>query len=90
MSYNDKPFHLSNTSICQKQPHTEDSVTVPVWITQSSLDGLQALIRFIEGFERAGNGQVSGGHELVMFYRTLTHSITEADRKMKEQLNKSE
>lgn len=84
MSFNDRPFHLAELSMYVKQAHTEPSVTVPVWITQSTLDGLQALIRFHEGHLAAGKGMVSGSHELIMFYRTLVDSIRKAEEKFKK------
>jgi hypothetical protein len=77
MSFNDRPIHLLEYEhICKKEPYSEPSVTVPVWITQSSLDGLNALIRYCEGYEHNGRGRVSGGHELVMFYRQLQTAIS--------------
>jgi hypothetical protein len=80
MTFNDRPIHLLNYEhICKKEPHQEPSVTVPVWITQSSLDGLQALIRILEGMEKGGNGRISGSFELVSFYRTLQSSICNAN-----------
>jgi hypothetical protein len=75
MSFNDRPLHLSELSICKKMPHTEASVCVPVVVTQSALDGLQAMIRFCEGMEAAGKGRISGSFELIMFYRALCHDI---------------
>ena len=83
MSFNDRPVHLAELSICHRERSTEPSVIVPVWITQSSLDGLQALIRFHEGLLAAGKGMVSGSHELTMFYRTLVSSIRDAEEKAK-------
>jgi len=76
----DRPIHLLEYEcICKRQPYTEPSVTVPVWITQSSLDGLQALIRYCEGYEHNGKGRVQGSFELVMFYRTLKECISKAN-----------
>ena len=68
---NDRPIHLPPSTV----PHQEPSVTCPVWITQSNLDGLQALIKWLEGFESAGKGRVPGSFELISFYRTLCSSI---------------
>ena len=79
MSFNDRPIHLEGLAICKKRAYTEASVTVPVCITQSSLDGLQAMIRFCEGMEAAGKGRISGSFELVMFYRTLSTCIATAE-----------
>lgn len=62
-------------------PHTEASVTCPVWITQSTLDGLSMLNTWLEGFHGAGKGQVPGHHELVMFYRTLRSAVAEHYKK---------
>jgi hypothetical protein len=47
-----------------------------VRITQSSLDGLQALIQWCDGFKHR-HDVVPGSFELVMFYRELRHSIEE-------------
>jgi len=77
----DGPIHLAEFSICKKQPHSESSVTVPVWITQSSLDGLQALIRFTYGLRASGKGSIPGEFELIMFYRQLASAIRSADNK---------
>jgi len=80
MSFNDRPMHLGDLKICRKHAHTDNSVIVPVWITQSNLDGLQALIHVVEGMNRDGKGQLSGSFELVMFYRNLVNCIREAER----------
>jgi hypothetical protein len=77
---NDKPIHLSAYLICDKQPYAEPSVTVPIWVTQSSLDGIQALIRFCEGMNAAGHGEINGSFELVMFHRTLRGCIDKAEK----------
>lgn len=83
MSFNDRPIHLSQYSICSRQPNADDSVVVPVWITQSNLDGLQAMIQFCGGLEVAGKGRVPGSFELVMFYRQLQSAIRDAEEKAK-------
>lgn len=79
MTINDKPIHLAELEICKREPHSEPSVNVPVWITQSSLDGLQALIQFCNGAEHSGGGRVPGSFELIMFYRTLGSCIRKAN-----------
>jgi hypothetical protein len=57
-------------------PHSQPSVTVPVWITQSSLDGLNTLITYCEAIERHGNnGSVPGLFDTIMFYRTLYQAV---------------
>ena len=84
MSFNDRPIHLSDLKICKKEPHSEPSVTVPVWITQSNLDGLQAVIRVIEGMERSGQGRISGSFELTMFYRQLCSAISKAEQQVED------
>lgn len=76
---NDPPIHLAQYQICDKRPHSEASVNVPVWITQSSLDGIQTMIKFCDGLQRGGNGTVPGSFELVMFYRTLRGAIDKAE-----------
>lgn len=73
---NDRPIHLP-----------ERSVTCPVWITQENLDGLQALIKFLEGYEAAGKGTVSGSFELTMFYRQLRDAISEHYTKIRAESN---
>jgi len=49
-----------------------------VWLTQSSLDALITIIHYFEGVAGAGKGQVSGSHELIMFYRTIVSSLEDA------------
>jgi len=75
----DAPLHLSELSICKRSPYSEASVTVPIWVTQSSLDGLQSMIRVCEGLEASGHGKLSGSFEIVMFYRTLCDCIRKAE-----------
>jgi hypothetical protein len=58
--------------------HTEASVTVPVWIRQSSLDGICDLIAWCDGFRDAKGGTIPGAFELVMHYRTLISCINDA------------
>lgn len=79
MTINDKPIHLAEFEICKREPYSEPSVKVPVWITQSSLDGLQALIQYCNGVEASGKGRVPGSFELLMFYRTLGSCIRKAN-----------
>ena len=67
----DRPIHLPPSSV----PHLEPSVTCPVWITQSSLDGMLMLLTFCQGMEAAGKGRIDGSFELTMFYRTLRSAI---------------
>ena len=76
----DRPIHLAELTICHRDDHTEASVNVPVWITQSSLDGMLEVIKFLEGFRMGGNtGDIPGTFDLVMFYRTLKESIRNAE-----------
>lgn len=80
MTLNDAPIHLTNYKICKKSAHTEAQVTVPVFITQSNLDAIQALIKWIAGFQAGGNrADVPGGFELMMHYRSLASAIVEAE-----------
>ena len=58
--------------------YTEASVTVPVWVRQSSLDGICDLIAWCDGFRDAKGGTIPGIHELIMHYRTLTSCISSA------------
>jgi hypothetical protein len=80
----DRPIHLAGLSITKKAPHTEDSVTLPIWITQSTLDGLFELMRFLGGMHVGGLGQIPGEFELIMFYRTIHNAIYEAERTQPE------
>lgn len=55
-----------------EDPHHEPSVVLDkVWIPQSHLDGLNALLHFLDGMERGGQGRVPGKFELVMHLRGL-------------------
>ena len=58
--------------------HTEASVTVPVWIRQSSLDGICDLLAWCDGFQDAKSGTIPGQFELVMHYRTMIDCIGKA------------
>jgi len=69
----DPPLHLPPST----QPHTEASITCPIWVTQSNLDGIQALMQWCEGFEASGKGRVPGSFELTMFMRTIKRNIRE-------------
>ena len=75
----EKPIHLIRTEE-QKSTWQEASVKVPVWITQSSLEGIEQLIAWADGFESAKGGQVPGKFELVMFHRTIRANIIEAKK----------
>ena len=71
-SFNDRPIRLPK----HPDPYQEPQCTIPIWITQSNVDGMQALIQWIDGFQRAGHqGNVPGGHELIMFYRTIASAV---------------
>lgn len=80
----DRPTHLSELSICKRAEMTEPSVTVPVWIRQGSLDGMLAVMNFLDGFVAAGKGIPPGYHELWSFYRTLQSCIREAEAEAKK------
>lgn len=70
-----------------KDPYTEPSITVPVWITESSYKGLYTLINWLKGFDagQAGRvGAVPGEFELVMFFREITSKINAANKAAKE------
>jgi len=83
----DRPIHLRKFEhICTPRPNTDDSVVVPVWLTQSNLDGLYTLIQFFNGLGAAGQGRVDGTFELTMFYRQLQSAISEANNKAKPTL----
>jgi hypothetical protein len=82
LSYNERPFHLAELAMYKHKPggYAEPSVTVPICVTQSALDGLNTLIRLLEGYQLAKSGQIPGHFELIMFYRTLTGSIHAANQ----------
>ena len=76
----DRPIHLHHyKNIVRDMPHHDPSVEVPVWITQSSLDGMITLMNFCDGFEKGGNGKVPGSFELLMFYRTIRDNLQKAN-----------
>lgn len=64
--------------------HTEASVTVPVWIRQSSLDGICDLLAWCDGFRDAKSGTIPGQFELVMHYRTMIDCIGKAKEAQKK------
>ncbi len=80
----DKPIHLRHYPICEIKEHTEDCVHANIWITQSSLDGMNQVMSFLEGFEKSGKGRVDGAFELVMFYRTIRDCIEKESKKKEE------
>lgn len=76
----DFPIHLRQYKhLIKIYPHTEDSVTIPVWLTQGNLDGLNMLIHYCKGVEKSGTGRVPGSHELIMFYRTIKECLSKAN-----------
>lgn len=83
----DRPIHLEGLAICNREPHSEPSVVVPVWITQSSLDGLFAMMQVCDGFEKSGKGRLNGWFELTMFYRTLRECIYKAEEAARKEAN---
>ena len=78
---NDAPIHLRKLSYFESQEMQEDSVTVPIWITQSSLDGMCALIHYCHGVE----GTPPGSFELTMFYRTIKDCLLKAEKTSERQ-----
>lgn len=46
-----------------------------VLVTQDNVNGLSALIHWLEGFEAAGKGRPPGQFELVMHYRALQDAV---------------
>lgn len=75
----ERPIHLRQYSICKVEPNTDDYVVVPVWIRQSSLDGLQEVIAYLDGLVKSSNDYFNN-FELVMFYRTLRDCIDKAEK----------
>jgi hypothetical protein len=86
----DRPIHLRQYDFFKEVEHAEDSVTVPVWITQSSLDGMIAMIHYCKGLDHAGKGRVPGSDELITFYRTIRHSIDEQNKEYRLDQNEKE
>jgi len=81
------PIHLRKYSFFKDVKQTGDSVTIPVWLTQDSLDGLNALIHYCEGARSSGGGAVPGEHELIMFYRTIKQSLHNAQCAYEDKIN---
>lgn len=85
---NDMPIHLRKLSYFEPKEMQQDSVKVPIWITQDSLDGLCALIHYCAGL-KASEGTPPGSFELTMFYRTISSCLQEykkEERKIAENL----
>jgi hypothetical protein len=76
---NDRPIHLPPST----EPSREPSITVPVWITQSNLDGLHALMQWLDGFIDAKGGTIPGHFELVMHFRQIRSAINNFKEKQK-------
>ena len=55
------------------KPHLEADIHLEkLWVTQSTLDGLNALVHWLQGFEAGGNhGRVPGHFDLVMHLRSM-------------------
>jgi len=54
----------------------EEFVTIEISVRQGDLDGLNALIHYLEGIEKhAGVGRIPGLFELVIHYRGLLAAI---------------
>ena len=47
------------------------------WIDQQYIDGIVALMHWLNGFEAGGHGQIPGHFELVMMWRILRDAIRE-------------
>jgi hypothetical protein len=53
-----------------------ETFTPEVWLPQSNVDGLYALINWLAGFTAGSNtGMVPGHHELIMHYRQLSTAV---------------
>ena len=50
---------------------------VTIVMHQSTIDGLVALINWLDGFEEGGHKRVPGHFELVMHFRSLVRAIRE-------------
>ncbi len=72
----------------------ESSVTDKVIITEEmhvgadTMQGMNALIHWLKGFEAGGNGVVPGHFELVMHYRSLMSHDYERRRREADELYK--
>ena len=49
--------------------------THKVTLFRDHLVGMHALIHWLEGFEKSGQGRVPGKFELVMHYRSLRRAV---------------
>ena len=69
MSDHEQVAHCPPTN----EPYSGNYVVIDKFqVGQNTLDGLNALIHWIKGFEAGGNhGRIPGGFELVMHYRNL-------------------
>jgi hypothetical protein len=67
----DLPIHLPPS----QDPHSEPSIHVEVWLPQSNLDGLHALLQWLDGYESAKSGKIPGHFELISHFRQLKSSI---------------
>lgn len=84
----ERPIHLRQySSICRIEENTDDAVIIPVWIRQSSLDGILAVISFLDGFSTSGKGDTSATFEVIMFYRTIRDCIEKAEKAARETKN---
>jgi hypothetical protein len=49
-----------------------------MWTDQQTVDGLNALIHWLKGYERKGEGRVPGHFDLIMHYRSIRLAILSA------------
>ena len=65
----------------ERLPNVEKAMPVTITVFPGHLEGMYALIYFLDGLEKFGNkGMIPGAFELTMHYRELTSRIQEAQR----------
>jgi len=65
-------------------PPNKRSTTINILIDQGALDGLNALIHWLDGFQE-GKGRIPGAHDLVMHYRNLGQGVAKLKAEDKKQ-----
>lgn len=60
-------------------PDGGNALIVPVPIWQGTINGLYALLNWLDGFESAGKGNIPGHLELTTHFRSLKYAIYELE-----------
>ena len=69
----DEPIRLP----LSKEQYQRPSINVNIWIPQDHLDGIHALMQWLDGYESAKSGNIPGHFELIMHFRELKNKINE-------------